>query len=347
MIGVDTLQANLTDCEVLPGHKLVVNPASFSPTTGETFGDYVLWDGQQGRSAHFNDERGRFFVDFKQRGSRMLAAVHLSVPKYATGGNNAHLVGADVARDVFADLQKELYGIGIATNLSKAQLSRVDVTRNIQASESFTTYKPVLQLVKGQRLKDRREYMDGFLWGNTRQQVCTYDKGAQVTAMGGDASVLRNVLRFEYRMRDAGKCKDVFGFSQVGELLAEYDSISDTYRTKMKEHVFRFTPNDIETMSGQSIAEEIETFMVHAGRNWKQKLIEAYGVRELVKIAEVDTLKSVIEEKTGSRKEAYRFGKKLEQGAVNAKLIQHDTASRKTYRTLYNELKTKVLSRAA
>ena len=348
MIGVDTLQVNLSDCEVLTGHKLVVNPASYSPTSGETFGDFVLWPGQHGRSAHFNDERGRFFVDFKQRGSRMNAAVHLSIPKYATGGrDNVHLVGADAARDVFANLQKEIRAVGIKTDMSKAQLSRVDVTRNVQASEPFTAYRPVLQLVEGQRLKDRREYMDGYLWGNAKQQVCAYDKGAQVTAMRGDASGLRNVLRFEYRMRDAEKCRDVFGFGQLGELLWEYDSIGEVYRQKMKEHVFRFTPDDLEVMSGKSLAQEIDSFMQYAGRNWKQKLIEAYGVRELVKVAEIDTLKGIIQEKTGNRLEAYRFGVKLRQGKVNARLLQHDTASKKTYRTLYAELRAKVLRVAA
>jgi len=348
MIGVDTLQVNLSDCEVLPGHKLVVTPASFSPTTGETFGDFVLWNGQHGRSAHYNDERGRFFVDFKQRGSRMLGAVHLSIPNYATGGrDNAQLVGADVARDVLADLQKEIQEIGIATDLSKAQLSRVDVTRNIQAAEAFPIYRPVLQLVEGQRLRDKREYIDGFLWGNTRQQVCAYDKGAQVEAKGGNASGLRNVLRFEYRMRDAGKCKDVFGFSQLGDLLREYDSIGDTYRGKMKEHVFRFTPDNLEVLSGRKLEEEMRDFMEYAGRNWQAKLIEAYGVRELVKLAEVDTIKKIVASLTHDRKKAYRIGVKLRQGQVNARLIQHDTATKKSYRTLYGELRTKVLRIAA
>ena len=348
MIGVDTLQVNLSDCEVLPGHRLVVNPASFSPTSGETFGDFVLWPGQHGRSAHFNDERGRFFVDFKQRCSRMNAAVHLSIPKYATGGrDNVHLVWADVARDVFANLQKEIRAVGIKTDLSKAQLSRVDVTRNVQASEPFTAYRPVLQLVEGQRLKDRREYMDGYLWGNAKQQVCAYDKGAQVTAMRGDASGLRNVLRFEYRMRDAEKCRSVFGFGQLGELLQEYDSIGAAYRQKMREHVFRFTPDGIEQLSSKSAGEEIDSFMQYGGRNWKQRLISAYGVREMVKMMEVDTFTKLMQEKTGSRFEAYRFGVKLRQAKVDARLLQHDMASKKTYRTLYAELRTKVLRVAA
>lgn len=344
MIGIDTLQVNLAGFDVLPGHAMTVRPSPYLPSTGEVIGDYVLWEGQHGASGFFNDSGGRFFVDVRPKGGRVGCSVHLSVPKYATGGrHNLNLVDGEVTREVLTDLGKQLEAIGIRTNLLNAGLSRVDLTRNVQGDEPFSVYRPVLSLIEGKRMKDRREYVDGFLFGNTAQQVCVYDKVAQLEAMRTPVAGLRNVLRFEYRARDGRTAKNI-GFNDVGSLLKNYGEVPGVYRAKLREHVFRFRPDGLEVLSAKVLEDELTRFAECAGRNWFAKWVESYGVREITKLAEVDTVAKVVQEVTGDRNKAWRVARKLKEATVNVRFIQRDPSSRKSYRTLYAELCSKVLA---
>lgn len=346
MIGIDTLQANLAGFDVKAGHSLTIRPPAFKPSTGEVFGDFLLWPGQNGSSAHYNDDTGRFFVDVRVHGGRVGCSVHLSIPRYSTGGrSNLNLVDGVTTREVLSDLGRELRAVGVSTNLEEARLSRVDLTRNVQADEPFSVYRPMLGLIEGRRMRDRREYTDGFLFGNTAQAVCIYDKLEQLRAMKVDTPKgAGNVLRFEYRMKDARKCRDVLGFGNVQELLSEYGSIGDTYRTKMKEHVFRFSPGGLEVLSARRLEDELREFYELGGRNWFARWVEAVGVREILRLAQPDTVADVVDELTGSRNKSWRIAKKLKDARANTRLLSRDRGSLRTYRTLYGELRSKALA---
>lgn len=350
MIGVDSLHVLAGEWDVAPDHQLMVRSADFSPVTGEEKGSYLLWreDGvaQFGRRAYYNDPQGRFFVDVHPVGGQVRCGVHLSLPRFASGGvDNVKLLSRTEAVDVLENLGRELSAVGVKTDLDTAQLSRVDVTRNVETDEPFTVYRPVLSLVEGKRMRDKREYVDGFLWGNSARQVVAYDKRAQLVAEKLRLTdVPDHLLRFEMRLRDHRTAVSTLGYANVGDLKREYDGVSDVYRRTMRDNVFRFKPDEFEVLSSRQIEEELGAFREEAGRNWVAKWIEAIGVREIVKRCEPDTIAKVVEELTGDRKKAYRVAVKMRRGLVNSKMIRREASTQKTLRSLYRELERKVMA---
>ena len=254
---IDTLKVELNGFEVRPDHGLTIQPAAIIPRTGEMVGSFRLWNGVEARAAYHNTPKYQF--DIQHRFGKVRATVKLSLPGYA-GSDNVSAIPKGEAVAVMKDLQHELDEIGVACNLEDGRLSRMDAFRNVNASEPFRTYSPVLQLLDGKRMRDKVEFGGtSFRWGNNASQINAYDKVEELQSKRRDVTRYSgtNLIRFEHRALDHRKIYGLYGMQTVMDFLHEYDTIPNAYKAVMEKDLFRYDGNGIEVLSEKQIAEEM------------------------------------------------------------------------------------------
>jgi len=343
---VDTLILGLNGYEVRPGHRLTVQPAAYVPATGEEIGNYRLWNGQDGRLAYYNAPN--WHLDVKPVGGQVRGMVHLSLPGYGAP-NNLNPVTREKAVDILRDVRKGLDEIGIDCCLEDARVSRLDAFANVQTSEAFDVYTPILSLLDGRRMREKAmPGVTSFRWGSTHAQINCYDKLAEMQSHKLDVSAFygTNILRFEHRSLDWNKVHTLYGISTVGDFLKEYDSIPGVYRSVMQRDLFRYDGNDIELLSERQLTDEMQLFKAECGRRWMQAYWEAAGLRYTLQRASPETVARVIEQVSGDRNKAWRNRQKMHTALVRQKMLTKSESAGKTYRVLYNELRSGVLKAA-
>lgn len=343
---LDTVQVALDSFEVSSGHALTVRPASFRPSTGEVLGEVTLWPGQVGAGAYINAER--FNLDVKPYGKQVSAVVHLSLPRFVAGSSNVDALTAQQARDTFGQLESELERVGVRGKVSDARVSRVDVFKNVQTAHPFETYTPVFSLLDAKRAKDRTQYGgEGYLWKNSQQQICAYDKVRQTqAAYKQDISARGNLSRFEWRLLNRKKVWTVLGVATVSDLLGTYENLESEYGKQMGSTLFRWEPGSTEVLSARHIEDVLRVHKATFGRYWMQELLKMLGASALLSAASVDTLTEVATKVAGNRMAGNRFRRSL----VKYQMRQTRFAQGVDVvpvSELYGELREKVLRLAA
>lgn len=353
---IDTLSLTLTDYEVLPGFDFQLQPPQINTKTGEPGAVYPLFrcngDTVTGSKAFHNAER--FHVDiepFSPTETAIACRVHLSVPKFATG-SNYELLARDGVEEVLSSsgLEKELRAIGIGCNIEAATVSRLDLTRNVIASEKPATYAPLLSLLSMSRTAHTDFGGTGHLWKNGQQQLAIYDKLAEMKHKKMETKGLPgNTLRFEHRLLKSRKVKAALKMKTVGDLKAGYDMLAPAYEAALKNGIFRYDMPPRETFSFDAIKADMTAFQSEDGywfKRWKdaafmQLLIEAGGFEG------VETVIAAAMEVSTNRMTKSRIKREMEALRVQASAMKTVPKSKKTYRDLYNELQDKVLLKAA
>lgn len=340
---VDTLQLSVPEYDIAPDHGLTIQPASFRPRTGELIGDFRLWDGQEGRAAYYNGDR--FNVDLKPYQGQVYLTVHMSLPGYI-GENNVAPVTREDASRIVANLQREVSALGVRCNLQNAHVSRLDAFRNIQTCEPFHVYAPILSLLDGKRMRDMVQYGgSSFRWGNSLAQVNAYDKVLQLASKKHSVEQFRgvNLVRFEHRSLKRRKVEDLYGFVTVSDLLREYDSIPGIYSRTMGDVLFRYGGEDVEVLSQRQLEQELREFKQRAGRYWMSEYLLAVGMKALLSRVSVQTVTEAVRNVSGNRMAATRNKRRLQRALVNQTLLTERDEATRSFRKLYDELRTGVL----
>ena len=350
---IDTVRLRLRGYEVEPSAALTVEPVPYEVRSGELVSEEaLLWTANgadvRGKKAYFNSERFNFTLLPPTSSGDLLAPeasafVSFSLPK-VLHGTNVEPLDRDGAAEAFRLVEVGLAAAGVRTDLRQAFLSRVDLFRNVSAAEPFRCYAPLFDALEARR-KQKRDYGSTFLWHNTLREVCVYDKKAELEAAGFETQGLpKNFLRFEYRCLKPRTVLEVVdcGGNTVGDLVRGYGAVRTSYRRAMANELFRATPSDVEAFSGSQLEQDMRAFKARYGRVWLARFTEAFGARELSKLADVDTLRELVERLSGDRNKAWRFAKKLRQYALDFESVGERPTV--TLRSLYEELQGKVLA---
>jgi hypothetical protein len=344
---IDTLKLSLTDYKVSPGADLIVQPSSFNAATGELCSNHPLWrDGAryvEGSKAFHNGED--FNVTLKplspsEPGS-IGCFVQFSVPKVATGDNYYPTDYKDTAA-ALATVEKYLRDVGVQTNIKTASLSRLDAFKTVQADEPYQAYHPVLSMLQGQRM-NKRDYGTTFLWANTVQEICVYDKVAEMEHRR--VSVLKvpaNSLRFEFRMLKARKVQDMLEMRSVADLLDGYDHVRTVYRQHLHKQLFQRSVSDVAMQTARQFEEQLSHYKDTLGRRfWIRDYVMAVGMRAVA--ADVDALKQAVKKVSGCRVTAAKACRQIEAARLDAVALEIIAPSKRPLCELYDELKSKVL----
>ncbi len=350
---LDTLKLSLTDYSVNDSCALIVQPSAIDMRTGEALSNHPLWrQGSQiveGAKAYFNDER--FNVSIvpisHQEPDAMSCTVQFSVPKVANG-SNYHPLQPREAREAVQQVERDLKRIGICTNIESARVSRLDTFKNVVAEEPFACYHPMFSLLSGRRMQ-KRDYGTTFLWHNTRQEICIYDKLEEMAHLKADVRRLpANTIRFEHRLLKSSKVTETLGgIRTVHDLFAGYDVLPRVFEKTMRESVFRYEVAEVEAIITSELQRDMAHFRDHAGRNWVQQYLKAFGLFHLLQRTEIETVRRIVDELSDDRTKAWRVHKELDKLRIDAASLRVVGRSRRTVGALYRELRGQVLDELA
>jgi hypothetical protein len=346
---LDTLHLSLNDFEIRPDANLEVQPGTFNASTGEVTGNFPLWpkgDGYMvGKVAYYNGDICQ--VTVKAHPSAPTVArclVEMSVPK-AANGSNYEPADFAVTKTALKAVHSELKRIGIKTNLNTATLSRMDACKNVLTSEGYSAYQPVLLSLNNAHLSfSKRDYGSTILWKNTQQQICVYDKIAEMRALKrGVEHLPSNSVRFEHRMLKARKIRDSIGLSSVRDLIGNYDQIKAGYEAAMRKQLFCYSAGEIETITAKSIGEQLQHFRATGSKRWLNDYFVALGIAQMA--GSMDALLSAVQMVNADPKTLYRLRKQLNNAENQALLLRDSPHSKRTLKDLYHELERGVLGK--
>lgn len=341
---IDTLKLMLESYRIAPGNSLTVQPASYIEGSGRVISEYPLWRKEsgvtvRGSKAFYNSERLNLTIQ-PLKGAGVQAFVHFSVPKIYHG-DNYFSVGREGTQAVLKIVEGELLEAGIETDIQEASLSRIDSCTTAIMEEAFSCYAPVFSLLSGSR-QQRRDYGTTFLWENTQAQQCIYDKNREAESRGiAPGTYPAQSMRAEYRLLNKRKIEATLGFSRVGELPVQWESLKRKNREAWGR-LFKFEPGEFEIMASKQLSLELSCFRDRYGRNFLDYYLKAVGALSLVTVAGIETVRSALQSLETDRFQIRRAVKKLEQAKAELELLREEPVSRKTLSTLYQELREKI-----
>jgi hypothetical protein len=346
---LDTLKLSLTDFEIAGNACLDVMQGSVNASTGEQKGQFPLWHNGQnhvvGSKAFYNADDYNVTVQPVRDDEPMSIGcyVQFSVPKVANG-SNYQPADFTATKNALKTIHSELKRIGIKTNLKTAALSRVDSCKTIVTSEPYAAYHRVLLSVTGTDLSiKRRDYGSTFLWHNTQQQICVYDKIKEMKARKHSTRGLPpNSIRFEHRMLKARKIRDAIGLANVKDLLGGFEQIEMGYNKAMRKRLFHYSVAEVEAVTSRSLAEQLIHLRDSGSRYFLRDFLTALGAAEMA--GNMEALLNAVETVTDSRATYHRTRKQLDNAQHQALRLQNSKYSRRTLKDLYQELERGVLA---
>ncbi len=344
---IDTLKVSLSDFEIAAEHDIIVQPAAYNPSTGEQQASYPLWHTGsryiEGSRAFHNSEDFNLTIKANRptEPDKVGCYVQFSVPKVATG-SNYYPTDHKGTIEAFRTVQKQLKSIGVKTNLKTANLSRVDAFKTVEASEPYQSYHGVLRMLQGQRMA-KRDYGTTFLWSNQSQEICVYDKLAEMQQRKCDISGLpENSIRFEQRWLKAAKVRDALEMRSVADLLSGYDHVRDTYHRVMEKQLFKHTMADVTLFSVNQVQEEFTRLELASNRTGLRRYLMAVAL--LRGFPDIEAVRQALPHIMPDRMMQSRSKRDLEQAMCDAAVLKVEGTSKRTMGQLYSELQSGVLS---
>ncbi len=343
---LDTLKIGLTDFDIQPDTCLEVQPATFNAGTCEVGQQYRLWTAGgrtvAGKRAFYNADDYNVTVHPVKEDdlTSILCHVQFSVPKLATG-SNYHPADYQTTKTALKTINSELKRIGIKTNLKTATLSRVDSCKTVVAREPYAAYHPVL-LSSSVTGAGTRIYGTTFHWGNTQQQLCVYDKIAEMHwKKHKTVGLPSNSIRFEHRLLNTTKVRTATGISTVGDLLTGFDEIEACYKKTMRSKIFHGASSDLEAITQRSLAEQLTRFKGSGSRYFVTDFLVSFAVAQMA--GNMETLMKAVETVTDSKTTYRRIKKQLQAAQHEGLELRESNYSRRTLKDLYHELEAAVV----
>jgi hypothetical protein len=344
---IDTLKLRLSDYSIGSKPDITIQPSAVNAATSEFKAEYPLWhDGRHhvlGARAYHNADDFNLSIQpmSPSEPDSVGCFVQFSVPKVATG-SNYHPTDHKGTVEALKSIQRQLGAIGVKTNLKTANLSRVDTFKTVSAQEPYHSYHPVLAMLQGQRMA-KRDYGTTFLWGNTQQEICVYDKLVEMQQRKCSVVGLpENSIRFEHRMLKAKKVRDTLEMRTVAHLIAAPDHVRDTYCKVMEKQLFKLSVAEIEVFTASQMENLMRATRDSGARDYVLRCIAVLAIADGV--VDVEAVCKASDNVTANRTKAFRDRRMMKRLQMDAAALQPAGTSRRTLSELYSELQRGVLS---
>lgn len=165
--------------------------------------------------------------------------LQISIPKFLTGENYLLADKSELA-EIYSELNDELKKMGINTDISKAKVSRQDVTKNIISDYSPNMYIPIFRQLSASRMHDVEHSAETYTKMNGTREICFYDKRQEMLDAGESVKHLpNNVLRNEYRIKKTESVIKIYGVETFRDVYRDFDDIKETYKNELKKGMFK------------------------------------------------------------------------------------------------------------
>jgi hypothetical protein len=249
------------------------------------------------------------------------------------------------------EVERELFELGCAADLMKAQITRMDLARNPVMDLPVASYDPAFGLIQCRKRVNLVQHgPTGFYAGNKQWETGFYDKGAEMLEKGIElAACPVNTLRAEMRYKKSATVRAATGCETPSDLHRNWENFKPAYKASLERDVFKAK---VEANLDRNIA--LDTLFEMVRRSGAKRESAAFykhlGMMQLVMLAgPEEATRRVVEEfgydastETG-RKQVARI--RAGHAAASLSLKAHcGTATGALVKDLYRELKERVLS---
>lgn len=345
---LDTVKLELDDFDAT-GAKMRVSPPDFETDTGRLIGNFMLYkDGDRwmhGKLAKHID--GHFEAKIvavpggKDGGFVSRCKVRFETSKFRDG-HNFHPPSTKQAKAAFKVVQCKLSDIGIKTNVLDAKVCRVDACKNLMVDEPVNCYGDVFKVLQAKRMA-QHGYPDGWLYENGMQELSFYDKILKMRIDDFSVDDLpKNVLRGEWRLKQARKVRAVLGFDDTRSLLNNLDHLQHKYQEAMHGSLFRYDVDEVHVMVASQIKEDLLFFKNMGRKFWLREYLMHFGLHQLQQQVDIAVIGEIVGELAESRATKSKLKAQLREARVMSQNLQYATGSQRTTGELYRELKRKI-----
>ncbi len=353
-LGLDKLQLLLPASEVSfrPDFPIEVG-TSYNAGTGEHERERDLfWNGEKfvkGSKAWLNNPN--FHVDIvpHRENSSSLFLLHFSGGAYSD--SNLQPMDNEGAVRALCGIQDDLLALGCSADLMKAQITRLDLARNVELDFPVSSYDPVFGLVQCRKRVNMVQHgPTGFYLGNKQWEFGGYDKGAEMLDKGFElAECPENTLRAEMRYKKSATVRAATGCETPKDLRKNWENFKPAFKASLERDVFKAK---VEANLDRNIALDTLFEMVRRSKAKRESaaFYKHLGMMQLVMLAgPEEATRRVVEEfgydastETG-RKQVARI--RAGHAAASLSLKAHaGTATGALVKDLYRELKERVLN---
>lgn len=345
---IDTLSLRLNDIEIKPGAKLEIEGGRTNFETGEVKQALLFRDttGKEafGSSAYCNTDNYNF--DIKSLyGNGVGYFVHFSAPKQINENNYSPITESELS-EAIQKVEQGLADNGINTKLDRAKITRLDCFKNTLPDEPIECYSRVFDLLNAKYVKDKRSYPNGWLYPNSRVQYCIYSKLEEMLKRKENISGYPETLRFEHRVIHSNKIKSFYNFTTIAELKAVgFQALLNKQRDTWRNNFFIYSPDEIEVKAESQLRNEMEYFQAKYGNRFFSKYLKVVGAQALcLQAGGLAVVKRALENMACNRMRIWRAEKELNEALFEIENMKVEPVSLRTLRSLYIELKEKVLA---
>jgi hypothetical protein len=197
-------------------------------------------------------------------------------------------------------------------------------------------------MLQGQRMA-KRDYGTTFLWGNTVQEICVYDKLVEMQHRKCDVAGLPlNSIRFEHRMLKAKKVRDTLQMRTVADLVAAPDHVRDTYQKVMEKQLFKHSLGELEFFTVNEMESQMRALRDGGCKLWLQRFLMVTAVAR--GHIDIECVRKAADQVAPNRMLASRNRRFFNGVVMDAAALQQAGTSKRTLGELYSELQRGVLS---
>lgn len=331
-IGIDTIGIIASDYQVSETAEVEVRRAS-NAGTGETTDRPLYRLGGDGRlikgiRAYANIQN----ISVTIYGPEALY-VETTLPRVLGPNNCAPVSTSFRLRMSLKAVQRRLQKFGITTDLICADITRLDICRNVHTSGKLPDYEPMLRRCSFPQTEVRRYEDGGYYWTNGSRELLIYAKGEEQ----GTAPL---VQRLEYRLTQKRSVEAQIGTPSLRGLLADFDAVRRAYGLA----VDKLLPDlhhleDESPMSLRGGVLEMITAAKKQTSHAHSKTLQALGLQYLQERGAEDDFLSALEEEAG-RMAASRYRDTFDKLAPIADLLSEEE---RTATDMLGELRRKLL----
>lgn len=345
---LDTVKIHTSDFEIGERSRLKLRPGIIDCHTGEIENTYFLYRDRSGQNisgagAYLNNSL--FNLDINSRGLFLKFT-----PAKNMFGCNYYSINNNQLKLVTQEIQKTLQDCDIHLNLDDADLSRIDLAKNIHTDKPIPAYSDLFSFLQGQRMKTY-EFPSGFRYGNMSRQIIFYDKLLELQAVQRvDLDKLdipkQDTLRGELRFLSTKVIRRDLPHTKLGQLYdkSHYEDMRDSYKHYLKKLVFRSDSDQKIKFHFTREVEFLQELRKLSKRNAVVEYIAVTGLDQVLQMfGSLDSFRSVLLEAGFQRQYTYRQVKQLQdrlrlRSQINKK-YETDTISK-----LYEEITSKLLN---
>ncbi len=352
-LGLDKLQFQIPVGEMRFGSDFQATISnSMDAATGVVKGERVLYRSDDrefpGLKAFLNTDNFNLTIEPAKDSAGSLCRIHFSAGAYAE--SNLEPLDLERTLHVARVTREELLSLGAEVDLEHAQITRLDVARNVALSRPISCYSPVFGALGTRKRVNKAEYGGtGFLVGNKTWEIGFYDKGAEMLEKKhAPEECPVNTLRPELRLKKARAIRDAIGADRLADLPSVWDNLREAYSNGLERDVFRARPEAAieRSLNHYEMAEHI--LDGEAARKWQAIKNLGYPLI-LVRDFGLDGAKQFVEETLGydpdtesGERQLRRIFRELEDADFAIKNAGY-TEAEMPIKELYKELKRRVM----